>query len=390
MTPPPTLPRTPVHSNVSPLTATINLSALANNLSEVRRLIHPSCEILAIVKANAYGHGATTIAKTLVELGVQRFGVASVQEGLTLRESGISYPILVMGGLLPSQLSELIEHRLTPVLSNNVIAQQFAEFVLHSQLTPYPIHLKVDTGMRRLGFSPESIISLLETPEIQTSLTVEGLMTHLADADNVDPEFTRTQLECFQTVMSQLKLSGRSIALVHAANSAGITHHPFSHFNMVRPGLMLYGCSTRTTPQQEITLEPVMKITTHIVQVRSVQPNEYVGYSHGYQATKPLKLAVLPVGYAHGYPRSLSNRGRVLIQGQRVPVIGNICMDMMMVDVSTLSRVSIGEEVVLLGPQEEDAIHAEEMASWLDTIPYEILCNLGSRARHVYLDAGNR
>ena len=389
MIPPPTLSSTPVHSDLSPLTATINLSALANNLSEVRRLIHPSCEILAIVKANAYGHGAPTIAKTLVELGVQRFGVASVQEGRTLRESGISQPILVMGGLLPSQLSELIEHRLTPVLSNDITAQQFAELVINSQLTPYPVHLKVDTGMRRLGFTPDSIISLLETTTIQTSLTIEGLMTHLADADNVDPEFTRMQLDRFQTVMSQLKLSGRSIALVHAANSAGIMHHPFSHFNMVRPGLMLYGCSTRTTPQQEIPLQPVMKVTTHIVQVRSAQPNDYIGYSHGYQATKPLKLAVLPIGYAHGYPRSLSNRGRVLIQGQRVPVIGKICMDMMMIDISALSHVSIGEEVVLLGAQEEDAIHAEEMASWLDTIPYEVLCNLGSRARHVYLDAEN-
>ncbi|MCA9472227.1 MAG: alanine racemase [Nitrospirales bacterium] len=369
--------------------ATIKLSALANNLSEIRRLIHSSCEILAIIKANAYGHGATRIAKTLVELGVQRFGVASVQEGCALRGAGISQPILVMGGLLPAQLPELIEHRLTPVLSNEEITHHIAEWLGSSHLTPYPVHLKIDTGMRRLGFAPECLIPLLENPHIQTSLTIEGLMTHLADADNVDPEFTRVQLERFQAVMSQVKLSDRSIALVHAANSAGIMYHPFSHFNMVRPGLMLYGCYPRTTQQHEISLQPVMKITTHIVQIRSVQPEEYVGYSRGFQATKPLKIAILPVGYAHGYARSLSNRGRVLIQGQRVPVVGKICMDMMMVDVSVLPHASIGGEVVLLGEQGEDEIRAEEMASWLNTIPYEIICNLGMRARHVYVSEEN-
>ena len=389
MIPPPTLSSTPVYSALSPLTATIKLSALANNLAEVRRLIHPSCDILAIIKANAYGHGATQIAKTFVELGVQRFGVASVQEGYALRTAGISQPILVMGGVLPAQLPELVEHRLTPVLSNTEIAHQFSEWLVNTHMTPYPVHLKVDTGMRRLGFSPESILPLLETPAIQTSFTVEGLMTHLADADNVDPELTRIQLERFQTVMSQVKLSGRSIALVHAANSAGIIGHPFSHFNMVRPGLMLYGCYPHSIQQPEVSLQPVMKITTHIVQVRSVQPEEYIGYSRGFQADKSLTVAVLPVGYAHGYPRSLSNRGRVLLHGQRVPIVGKICMDMMIVDVSALSHVRIGDEVVLLGEQEQEVISAEELASWRETIPYEVLCNLGMRAHHVYVNMEN-
>ena len=377
------LSSTVTSSDLSPITATISLSALAHNLSEIRRWINPSCDILAVVKANAYGHGATTIAKSLVELGVQRFGVATVQEGSMLRTHGITQPILVMGGLLPGQLLELIHHRLTPVLSNDEITHHLAELIdLH--LAPYPVHIKIDTGMHRLGFDPESVISFLDTKIFENKLQVEGVMTHLADADNFDPAFTGNQLERFQHVMRQLKLAGHSIAMLHAANSAGIMHHPSSHFNTVRPGLMLYGCTTRKTAHTDIVLQPAMKVTTHVVHVRSVAQGEGLGYSRSYQTTRPSKIAILPVGYAHGYSRSLSNRGTVLLQGQRIPIVGKICMDMMLIDVTDLPHVSLGEEVVLLGPQQEEEIRAEDIAEWEGTISYEVLCSIGMKAHHVY------
>ncbi|WP_454061826.1 alanine racemase [Candidatus Nitrospira salsa] len=386
MIPSTTIARTSTPLDLSPITATVTISALAHNLSEVRRLVHPACDILAVVKANAYGHGATTITKALIDLGVQRFGVATVQEGSILRAEGVTHPILVMGGLIPSQIPELIHHRLTPVLSNEEITHTLAD-CLDSDLSPYPVHIKIDTGMRRLGFNSESVVSFLDSKPFSSKLTIEGVMTHLADADDPNHEFTRAQITCFQTVLSQLKQTGHTVALIHTANSAGIMYHPSSHFNMVRPGLMLYGHTTRKEKDTDITLQPAMKVSTHVVHVRSADPGEFIGYSCSYQTTRQSKIAILPVGYAHGYFRSLSNRGMVLIQGQRVPIVGKICMDMMLVDVTNLSHVRLGEEVVLIGKQESEEISAEEIAEWVGTLPYEILCSIGTRAHHVYKPA---
>jgi len=335
------------------------------------------------VKANAYGHGATTITKALIDLGVQRFGVATVQEGRLLRSEGVTQPILVMGGLIPSQIPDLLYHRLTPVLTNEEITHTLAES-LDPHLCPYPVHIKIDTGMRRLGFNTESVISVLDSKPFASKLTIEGVMTHFAEADDLNPEFTKTQITCFQKVLSQLNHAGHSVALIHSANSAGIMHHPSSHFNMVRPGLMLYGHTTRKEKHADITLQPIMKVSTHVVHVRSANTGEFIGYGRSYQTTRQSKIAILPVGYAHGYSRSLSNRGMVLIQGQRVPIVGKICMDMMLVDVTSLAHVSLGEEVVLLGKQESQEISAEEIAEWVGTLPYEILCSIGTRAHHVY------
>ncbi|GJL55021.1 MAG: alanine racemase [Nitrospirales bacterium] len=383
MIPPSTVARPSTTLDLSPITATITLSALAHNLSELRRLVHPTCDILAVVKADAYGHGAPTITQALIDLGIQRFGVATVQEGSALRAHGVTQPILVMGGLIPSHIPELIHQRLTPVLSHEDMIYALAES-LPRHAPPYPVHTKVDTGMRRLGFNPESVVSWLDSKPFESKLAIEGVMTHLADADDSNQEFTEQQLACFQTVLTHVKRAGHSIALIHAANSAGIMYHPSSHFTMVRPGLMLYGYTTRKPRNSDIALQPVMNVSTHVVHVRSAKPEEFIGYSRGFKTTRTSKIAVLPVGYAHGYSRSLSNRGMVLIQGQRVPIIGKICMDMMLVDVTDLAHVGIGEEVVLVGKQEHEEISVEEIADSLGTLPYEVLCNIGTRAHHVY------
>ena len=383
MIPSTTVSLSSISSDLSPLLAKINLSALAHNVAEIRRCIPPSCDILAVVKADAYGHGAATISHALVDLGIRRFGVATVQEGCTLRSHGITQPILVMGGLLPTQLPELIHHHLTPVISNEEIAHQLGE-LLDSHLSPYSVHMKIDTGMRRLGFSIDSVMPQLSSEPFLSKLHLEGVMTHLADADNAVPDFTQKQLDHFTLIVKQLRHSGYSQFLSHAANSAGIMQHPSSHFDMVRPGLMLYGYPSASEQTSKIALHPVMTIATKIVQIRKVGAGEVVGYNGSYRTTRASKIAVLPIGYAHGYSRSLSNRGIVLIQGQEAPIVGKVCMDMTLVDVTEIPHVRLGEEVIILGRQGQKTISAEDIAEWLGTISYEVLCHLGIRAHHLY------
>jgi len=377
----PTLQHT--RSQLSPITATIDLFSLAHNVAEVRRCIPPGCDLLAVVKADAYGHGAFRVSQTLANLGVRRFGVATVQEGIELRTFGINHPVLVMGALLPAQLPDLIEHRLTPLISSEEIAFHLAER-LDAQSAPYPVHIKVDTGMRRLGIPLESVVPFLETHPFQTQLHIEGLMTHFADADNFDPKFTDMQLKGFQTLANHIQACGRVIPLLHTANSAGILYHRGSHLNLVRPGIMLYGYPPCPSPISGITLRPVMKVTTSIVQVRAVTSGDPLGYNLSYRTTRPSRIAVLPVGYAHGYPRLLSNTGMVLIHGRRTPIVGKICMDMMQVDTTDLPLVRPGDEVVILGEQGTEEISASEIAQGAQTIPYEILCNFGLRVNRVY------
>jgi alanine racemase len=338
---------------------------------------------LAVVKADAYGHGVFQVSQTLANLGVKRFGVATVQEGIELRNFGINHPILVMGALLPAQLPDLIEHRLTPVISSEEIAFHFAER-LDAESAPYPVHIKVDTGMRRLGIPLESVVPFLETHPFHNQLHIEGLMTHFADADNFDPKFTDMQLRGFRLLVNQIQACGKVIPLLHTANSAGILYHRGSHLNLVRPGIMLYGYPPCPGPISGITLRPVMKVTTSIVQVREVASGVPLGYNLSYRTTRPSRIAVLPVGYAHGYPRLLSNKGMVLIHGRRTPIVGKICMDMMLVDATDLPLARPGDEVVILGEQGSEEISASEFARWAQTIPYEILSNFGLRVNRVY------
>ena len=370
-------------SQLSPITATINLLSLAHNVAEIHRCIPPGCDLLAVVKADAYGHGAIRVSQTLANLGVRRFGVATVQEGIGLRSFGIHQPILVMGALLPPQLPALIEHGLTPVISSKEIAYHLAE-LLDAHSAPYPVHIKVDTGMRRLGIPLDSVLPFLETSLFQSQLHVEGLMTHLADSDNSDQKFTDMQLTTFRNLANHIQGRGKVIPILHTANSAGILHHQASHFDLVRPGIMLYGYAPGPSPMSGITLRPAMKVTTSIVQVRAVASGDPLGYNLSYRTTRPSRIAVLPVGYAHGYPRLLSNKGMVLIHGHRAPIVGKICMDMMLVDTTDLPLVQPGEEVVLLGGQGREEISACEMAQWAQTIPYEVLCNFGLRVNRVY------
>ncbi|MFZ1747059.1 MAG: alanine racemase [Nitrospirales bacterium] len=370
----------------SPITVSVSLDALTRNFQQIRQWIAPSTKILAVIKADAYGHGAIPVAQTLEHLGIFGFGVASVMEGITLREHHIHCPILVMGPILPQHLSEIIHHQLTPVISRAEILQQLIE-LLFPRATPFPIHLKVDTGLHRLGFENDEALSLLGKLFLSAPLIeIEGLLSHFADADNQDHTLTNVQIKNFLAFIDQAKQLGVQPPILHMANSAGILFHPTAHLGMVRPGLMLYGYAPRqeSSPQSHI-LEPVMQATTYLAHLRSLQPGEIVGYNALFRTRRPSQIAVLPVGYTHGFPRHLTGIGHVLIKGEQAPIIGKICMDMMMVDVTDIPHPTVGDEVVLLGKQGTRKITAEDHAGWLNTIPYEVLCGIGGKANRIYL-----
>jgi alanine racemase len=370
-------------STASPSIARIDLSALGHNLDQVRRRIPTGCDILAVVKADAYGHGALAIAGELARLGINRFGVATVQEGLHLRNAGLAGSILILGALQPQHIEAVVQHRLTPIIHDGLMAEQLAKLI-PSRARPYPVHIKVDTGMSRLGLAPDDVLPLLQSSSFRETLAPEGLMTHLADADGEEPTFTTHQMKRFYALIAAIEAAGIKIPLIHAANSAGILRHPSTHFTLVRPGIMLYGYHTTTQPDNLPDLKPVLSLTTRVVQVRRLDPGQSVSYNRVFTVSRPSTIAVLPIGYGDGYSRHLSNRGAVLIKGKRAAIVGRICMDMTMVDVTDIPDVATGDEAVLIGQQGGLRITAAHLATWAETIPYEILCAIGPRVRRVY------
>jgi len=315
-------------------------------------------------------------------LGVTRFAVASLQEGVALREAGIRAPILIMGALFPNQFPDAIAEELTPVVYDLEMAGGLAELV-KTRREPYGVHVKVDTGMGRLGLPPDAVLPLLQSPHFKGPLRAEGLMTHLSDADGADPVYSTAQLMRFRSVVTQIEEAGLSIPLVHAANSAAILCFPSAHFTAVRPGIMLYGYYPAPLDRASPELRPVLTLATKVGQVRTLAPGDSVSYNRTYTATRVSRIAVLPIGYAGGYSRSLSNRGAVLIGGRQAPIVGRVCMDMTMVDVTDIPGVRPGDEAVLIGRQGSQQITAADLAVWQGTIPYEVLCAIGTRVTRI-------
>lgn len=373
----------PAPDRRSATVATIDLSALAHNLSEVRRLIPSACRIFAVVKADAYGHGLIEVSRVLARHNVGGFAVATVQEAVLLRNAGIREPVLVMAGLLPDELPDLVRYGLTPVVYDLAFAQRLAEQI-PANAAPWPVHLKLDTGMGRLGLTPAEVWEALQLIKAGGHLRVEGLMTHLADADMADPAYTNSQLARLDTVVARIRQANISIPLVHAAGTAGILSHPTSHRDAVRPGIMLYGYHTCARLTAPVFLKPVLSVTTKVVQVRAVAQGESVSYNRTFIATRPSRIAVLPVGYADGYSRTLSDRAAVLVRDRRAPVVGRVCMDLTMIDVTDVPGVAAGDDVVLIGRQGSESITADDLATWQDSIPYDVLCAIGPRVPRIF------
>jgi len=367
---------------LNPTVAEIHLPALRHNFREVVRRVGQTA-VLAVVKANAYGHGSVPVAQALLAAGARQLGVSTVTEGSELRAAGVTAPILVMGGVFPDEISAALEGDLTPVLPSPEAIAILAELV-RSRVTPLGVHLKVDTGMGRLGLRPEEALAIL-TSSWPRTLRLDGLMSHLACADEPDPAPTEEQLARFRALLDAVKAAGLPVPPAHIAGSAAILRFPASHLDMVRPGLMLYGYVPGATPSDD--LRPALTWKTRIVQVKRVPTGQPVSYGGTFVTTRPSTLAVLPVGYADGYSRGLSNRGQVLIAGRPAPVVGRVSMDLTVVDVTDHPPVHPGDEAVLLGRQGSATITADELAARLGTISYEVLSQIGRRVIRVYRDA---
>ncbi len=339
--------------------------------------------MLAVVKANAYGHGSVETTKALIRHGVSRVAVVSVEEGITLRQAGIDAPIVVLGPLYREQIADLLAHQLTPVVSDISALQPLGQAAA-TLPTPYPVHIKVETGMGRLGLTQDELADVVAAGRFPKSLHLEGLMTHLADSDEPDAGRTEQQLTRFASAIETVQAGGFRVPLIHAANSGGSIRFPRAQFSLVRPGIMLYGYHNLPSTVAAPSLKPVLSFQTCIAQLRTIQPGERVSYNGRFTATRRSRIAVLPVGYADGLSRHLSNRGQVLVRGHRVPITGLVCMDMTMVDVTDVPEASTGDDVILIGRQGTEQITAEDIAAWTGTISYEVLCSIGPRIPRRY------
>jgi alanine racemase len=358
----------------------LDLNALAWNYRLVQEKIGPHKEVLAVVKANAYGHGMIPIATALRAMGMQWFGVAGVAEGCRLREILPDAKILVMGCILDEEIPDLFQSDLIPAVSSLRFAQELNGKAQRNSI-PLRVHLKVDTGMGRLGIHPHALQDFLNQVAQLPYLRVEGMMSHLASADEKDLEPSVTQLWLFESATEQAKAAGLHPRWMHVANSHAIFRLPKSHFNLVRCGLFLYGLYATQDFPEGFGLKPVLQWKARIGLIKEFHPGQTVSYGRTHTIHKTTKVAVISVGYADGYDRRLSNRGRVLIHGQYAPVVGRVTMDHIMVDVGSIPGAEQGDEVVLIGSQGDLQIRVEDMAQWLDTISYEVVCGIGPRVR---------
>lgn len=373
----------PITPTFLPTVATVDLAALAHNLSQFRRILSPGCEVMAVVKANAYGHGAIETSRTLIRHGINRLAVFSTEEGVALRRAGITVPIVVLGPVFQEQFSDLFAYQLTPAVSDLSVLSALGQ-AAESREVSHSIHLKIETGMGRLGLTQNELAALIRSHKFPSSLRLEGLMTHLADADGSDPYATEEQISRFNEALKVVLKGGFQVPLIHVSNSGGAVRFPSAHFSLVRPGIMLYGYHTLPSTVATPDLRPVLSLKTCIAQLRTIQPGGAVSYNRTFTAQRLTRIAVLPIGYANGLSRHLSNRGYVLIRGQRAPIAGLVCMDMMMIDVTMIPGVVVGDEVVLIGQQENERITARDIAEWTGTISYEVLCAISPQIPRLY------
>lgn len=374
------------------LWAEIDLAAIGHNVAELRRITRPSARLLVAVKANAYGHGAVPVARTALAHGATDLGVARIDEGIALRRAGIDAPILIFGHTPAGRAAQLIEHRLVPTLFGPESARELSAAAQALGKT-LPIHIKIDTGMGRLGVpcddlrSPGNGGDLAEILQIAglPGLRVEGLFTHFATADHADLAFARLQLDRFLRLSRQAEAGGLTGAVRHAANSAAIMRMPDSHLGMVRAGIAVYGLyPSADVDRASLALKPALSLKATLVHLKQVPAGTSISYGRTYTTPAPTTIATVPVGYADGYNRGLSNKGIMLVGGCRVPIVGRVCMDLTMLDVGCVPNVRLGDEVVLIGRQGHETIGADEVATLLGTINYEVVSALTERVARVY------
>lgn len=368
--------------------ADINLSAIRKNIITMKACIPQGKKLLAVIKANAYGHDSVQVAKTLDDLS-DYYGVACIDEGIELRNAGIDKPILILGETDESLFQELIHHDITPTIFRYEQAKALSDIAVQSQKTA-KLHIKLDTGMNRIGFpcTRESVDEIVRISKLE-NLLMEGIFTHYFKADEKDKTSALRQLEQYTDMLDLLSQAGVSFEIRHISNSAGIMEMPNDRYDMVRSGISTYGLyPSEEMDKNACVLYPAMELKCHITHLKKVAKGETVGYGGTYTLPEDKMIATVGVGYADGYPRALSNQGRMLVHGQFAPIVGRVCMDQTMIDVSDIKDVQIGDEVVLFGTQGDNRISVEELAGMSASFNYEFVCDINRRVPRIFYEDG--
>ncbi len=366
-----------------PTVAEIKLGAIADNIRRIYQRVRPA-EIMAVVKANAYGHGAIPAALTAISSGASQLGVALLEEALELRHAQIAAPILVFGGFFENQIDSFIANNLQFTLYDLRLAETVSRRA-QALGRNAQAHVKIDTGMGRAGLLPNQAVEAIRAMAILPNLELVGLFTHFASSDSHDKSYANQQLEQFQSIVQQLTDYQLRFKYLHAANSGAILDLPQSYFNLVRPGVMMYGYYPSTETSESIPLEPAMSLRTQIIFVKKVPAGTFISYGQTFQTRQATTIATLPIGYADGISRRLSNNFEVLVRGRRCPLVGRVCMDQIMIDLGDMQEVQASEEAVLLGKQGDEKISIYEWCRRLETIPYEVTCGISRRVARVYV-----
>lgn len=374
--------------HLRPVWAEIDLDRLAHNMREIRKAAK-SKDIIAVIKADGYGHGALDIAPVLLENGATRIAVAVLNEAVELRRGGLECPVMILGFTPPSLIDLILRYNIEQTVYSYELAYELSVLAQKKNIIA-KIHIAVDTGMGRIGFLPneESVEEVYKISKLP-NIVIEGLFSHFSSADEKNKEYTSMQLEKYNWFYDRLKEKDININIRHIANSAAIIDLPETHFEAVRPGIILYGYyPSNEVYKEKIDLKPVMSLKTNIVHIKKVPPGEYISYGRKFQTSKESIIATLPVGYADGYTRLLFNKAKVIVNDKLVPVIGRICMDQCMIDVTEVEGVKVGDEVILMGEQNGIKFTADDIAELLGTINYEVTCMISKRVPRVYVRQG--
>ncbi|MBU3176174.1 alanine racemase [Clostridium estertheticum] len=374
--------------HLRPAWAEVDLDKLAHNMREIRRVTR-SKKIMAVVKADAYGHGAVDVAPVLLENGADSLAVAMLSEAMELRRSGIECPIMILGFTPPELIDNLLKYNIEQTVFSYEFAKQLSKMAQDENKTA-KIHIALDTGMGRIGFLPsdESVQEVYKI-SLLPNIIIEGIFCHFSTADEKDKTYTNIQVEKFDEFYQKLKAKKVYINTRHIANSAAIIDLPEIHYEAVRPGIIIYGYyPSDEVIKEKLDLLPAMTLKTNVVHIKMLPPGEYVGYGREYKTDKKSVIATLPIGYADGYTRLLFQKAKVIIKGKFAPVVGKICMDQCMIDITNINGVKVGDEVILIGEDENNKFNADIVGGLIGTISYEIVCMIGKRVPRVYIKEG--
>lgn len=370
--------------------AEIDLDAIAHNVREIKRIAGKRVEMMGVVKADAYGHGVLEVIRTLLDNGVTQLAVSMLDEAIQIRKMGIEVPILILSYTDPARAQEIVINGVTQTVFSHDLAQALSTASVKLGRN-VKIHVKVDTGMTRVGFMPgySAVKNIMEISKLP-GLIIEGLFTHFASADESEKDYTMLQFERYISVCSELGRVGIHIPVKHVCNSAGIIQYPEMHMDLIRPGVILYGLyPSQQVDRDKIHLKPAMTLKANVILVKDVEQDTFISYGRTFRTSRLSRIATIPIGYADGYTRLLSNKGKVLVNGEFAPIVGRICMDQCMIDVTDLKQeVHVGDEVVIFGSQNGACISVDEVAADIGTINYEVVCIIGKRIPRVYLKEG--